>query len=249
LRHLNVSDCEIMDDIGVLALLQSCTGLHSLELDNTSISDLVLIETAAMVRRRAPRTNLTGVFPCPPTIGLFLRAHDCPKVTWTGIRGILSHNAEVITTNETAQIMEPKKEPINSPETVTEVSSSQPASNAQLLLSDYATPGTHNLHEHTYPTQIIAIYMDFYAYQQILDEHTRRVLRVDLPAARRLELRSAELVVAHEEMAAGGGRRRLERRRAREAQRTWADEMGLSIGTGARTWKRLGVLNGSCTIM
>jgi len=249
LRYLNVSDCEAIDDIGVLSLLRSCTGLQSLDLDNTNISDRVLVQAAAMVRRRAPRANPTGVLPYPPTIGLFLRAHECPKVTWTGIREILSHNAEVITTDETAQMLKSKKEPINPSETVTKMSSSQIALNAQLSLSKYATLRTQNEHKHAHPTQIVAIHMDFYTYQQIIDEHTRRVLRVDLPAARRLELRSAEFVVAHEKMAAGGGRRRLERRRVREAQQNWAYEMGLSNGTGASIWKRLGALTGGCTVM
>jgi F-box/leucine-rich repeat protein 2/20 len=50
LLHLNVSDCAEMGDIGMLAVLQTCTGLRSPVMGNTRISNLVLSETAAMVR-------------------------------------------------------------------------------------------------------------------------------------------------------------------------------------------------------
>jgi F-box/leucine-rich repeat protein 2/20 len=39
----------------------------------------------------------------PPTTGLRLVAYDCSDVTWAGIREILSHNSEVITTARTTE--------------------------------------------------------------------------------------------------------------------------------------------------
>jgi F-box/leucine-rich repeat protein 2/20 len=104
LRHLNVTDCKNMGDTGMITLLRSCKGLQSLEMNNTNISDLVLVEAAAMVRQRNPRAVPANGVPSQPTVGLYLGAHDCWNVTWTGIREILSHNTEVITTTKTAQL-------------------------------------------------------------------------------------------------------------------------------------------------
>jgi F-box/leucine-rich repeat protein 2/20 len=63
-------------------------------MDNTDVSDLVLIEAAAMVLQRNSRMVLVDDIDIPsqPTIGLSLAAYDCPKVTWRGIREILSHD-------------------------------------------------------------------------------------------------------------------------------------------------------------
>jgi F-box/leucine-rich repeat protein 2/20 len=103
LLHLNVSDCAEMGDIGMLAVLQTCTGLRSPVMGNTRISDLVLTETAAMVRRRSLRTVLMDNTLLPPTTGLRLVPYDCSDVTWAGIREILSHNTELITTARTTE--------------------------------------------------------------------------------------------------------------------------------------------------
>jgi F-box/leucine-rich repeat protein 2/20 len=92
LRHMSISYCENLGDVGMLPILKNCTKLESLDMDNTRVSDLSLAEAAAMVRARATRTT----FKQQPLVGLRLAAYDCQNVTWTGIREVLSRNAEVL---------------------------------------------------------------------------------------------------------------------------------------------------------
>jgi F-box/leucine-rich repeat protein 2/20 len=239
LRHLNVIDCKNMGDIGMITLLQSCKGLQSLEMNNTDVSDLVLLEAAAMVRQRNPRTVLADDLPPQPTVGLSLSAYDCPKVTWTGIREILSHNTEVITTTTTTLFLQPERYCTGSPRGVSDTSSSPSISLTQLLPSSSATPHPLNSLQRSYPSQLIRISKDFYTCQRAVDEHTERVLHCDSSAAQRLECRWIEFVMAQEEMEAGGVGRRFKRRKAREARMRLADEMGLSVRTKFSVWRRL----------
>jgi F-box/leucine-rich repeat protein 2/20 len=92
LEHLSVSYCENLGDAGMIPVINKCVSLKSVDMDNTRIGDLVLAEAAAMVRLRAARTSSRG---SRPRIGLRLVAYDCNLVTWTGIREILSWNAEI----------------------------------------------------------------------------------------------------------------------------------------------------------
>lgn len=92
LKHLSVSYCENLSDTGLLPVIKSCVSLTSLEMDNTRIGDLVLSEAAAMVRSRGSRTHCRD---SRPHIGLRLVVYDCQMVTWTGIREVLSWNAEI----------------------------------------------------------------------------------------------------------------------------------------------------------
>ncbi|KAI1393691.1 RNI-like protein [Hypoxylon trugodes] len=92
LEHLSVSYCESISDIGMLPVMKNCVSLQSVDMDNTRIGDLVLTEAAAMVRSRSTRTSTRS---SRPRIGLKLIVYDCQLVTWTGIREILSWNAEV----------------------------------------------------------------------------------------------------------------------------------------------------------
>lgn len=94
LEHLSISYCELLGDTGMLPVLKHCTNLRSLDMDNTRISDLVLTECAAAVRTRN-RLSSRGI-PAKqrPGIGLRMVAYDCANVTWTGVREILSRNAE-----------------------------------------------------------------------------------------------------------------------------------------------------------
>ena len=101
LSHLTLSYCENIGDDGVLPLLRAATGLHALDMDNTAITDLVLAEAALMVRTRASRTPLPVPTLLPPhsvraipTLRLVI--FDCPHITWTGIREILSRNSEML---------------------------------------------------------------------------------------------------------------------------------------------------------
>ncbi|CAJ2506149.1 Uu.00g002790.m01.CDS01 [Anthostomella pinea] len=92
LEHLSVSYCENLSDTGMLPVIKKCTSLKSVDMDNTRIGDLVLAEAAAMVRSRAARTSTRG---CRLRVGLKLVVYDCQMVTWTGIREVLSWNAEI----------------------------------------------------------------------------------------------------------------------------------------------------------
>lgn len=55
----------------------------------------------------------------------------------------------------------------------------------------------------TYPTEIISMKC-FYGWQMTVEEHTKRVLKGDLPAAGRLERKWTEYMMANEEAGAGG---------------------------------------------
>lgn len=92
LKHLSVSYCENLGDTGMLSVMKKCVSLTSVDMDNTRIGDLVLAEAAAMVRSRAARTSTRTS--CP-RVGLSLVVYDCQMVTWTGIREVLSWNAEI----------------------------------------------------------------------------------------------------------------------------------------------------------
>ena len=105
LSHLGISSCENMGDTGMLPLLRACPRLSSLEMDNTRISDLVLIEAAEVVRERCMDQNSGVVFKSMnqqsknnnlPRIGLRMDVYDCANVTWTGIREVLRSNAAVL---------------------------------------------------------------------------------------------------------------------------------------------------------
>ncbi|KAJ8105920.1 hypothetical protein ONZ43_g7237 [Nemania bipapillata] len=92
LQHLSVSYCESVGNSGLLPVIKNCVSLRSVDMDNTRIGDLVLVEAAAMVRSRVSRTPDCRQ---PPRVGLKLVVFDCNLVTWTGIREILCWNAGV----------------------------------------------------------------------------------------------------------------------------------------------------------
>jgi F-box/leucine-rich repeat protein 2/20 len=99
----------------------------------------------------------------------------------------------------------------------------------------------------TYPTEIIGLKC-FYGWQMTVDEHMRRVLGGDLPAASRLERKWTEYMMANEEAGAGGAGLRRRRRRAREAQMLHADEEEGGVGMGGIGRRRRARSNG-CAIM
>ncbi|KAH9898915.1 hypothetical protein F4778DRAFT_176879 [Xylariomycetidae sp. FL2044] len=100
LEHLALSYCEKLGDAGVLPVIRNCASLKSIDLDNTRIGDLVLTEAAAMVRSRAARSPVQTT---RPRVGLRLVVYDCQLVTWTGVREVLSRNAEVGTPSRTTR--------------------------------------------------------------------------------------------------------------------------------------------------
>jgi len=96
LRHLQVSYCENLDDIGMMEILRKCEKLRVLEMDSTRVSDLSLAEAAQAVRGRP-----LGVTPSPKSshVALRLVCFDCANITWTGIREVLSRNSEFMEKN------------------------------------------------------------------------------------------------------------------------------------------------------
>ncbi|MCJ1299552.1 hypothetical protein MMC08_002344 [Hypocenomyce scalaris] len=93
LEHLGISYCENLGDTGMLQVFKNCPHLKSVDMDNTRISDLVLTEAAAQVRLR--NRTATGNESGKPKVGLRMVVYDCQNVTWTGIREVLSRNAEM----------------------------------------------------------------------------------------------------------------------------------------------------------
>lgn len=93
LEHLSISSCENLGDVGMLQVIKDCPRLKNVDMDNTRISDLVLTEAAACVRQRnrTAMGNKSG----NPKVGLRMVVYDCQNVTWTGIREVLSRNAEI----------------------------------------------------------------------------------------------------------------------------------------------------------
>ncbi|PSN68276.1 RNI-like protein [Corynespora cassiicola Philippines] len=94
LRHLCISYCENLGDTGMLPVLKACPSLTSLEMDNTRISDLVLAEAASCIRTRNRSARALSASE-RPQVGLKIVAYDCANVTWTGVREVLSRNAEI----------------------------------------------------------------------------------------------------------------------------------------------------------
>lgn len=92
LQHLNISYCENLGDSGMLQVMKSCPKLHTVFMDNTRVSDLVLTEAAAQIRIRDRINPLAAN--SPPIVSLHLVVYDCQNVTWTGVREVLSRNTE-----------------------------------------------------------------------------------------------------------------------------------------------------------
>ncbi|PKS06808.1 hypothetical protein jhhlp_006883 [Lomentospora prolificans] len=99
--------------------------------------------------------------------------------------------------------------------------------------------------EPTFPTEIIGLKC-FYGYQMTVDEHSKRVLRCDLPAAGRLERKWADYMQASEEAGVGGAGTRRRRRRARETRLIHADEEEGGYGHAGRRRARTAP---SCAVM
>ncbi|KAL2128730.1 hypothetical protein VTI74DRAFT_8720 [Chaetomium olivicolor] len=219
LEHLSISYCENLGDTGMLPVMRACTALRSAYMDNTRVSDLVLAEAAAMVRERATAS------PRLPAVGLELVVYDCPNITWTGVREVLSRNTEVPKTPKSRQPNNKGKGKTR----VIEVTTTAAASSTAPSTTSLPLPPAPAVV--CYPSEIISLKC-FYGWQMTVDEHTKRVLRGDLAAACRLERKWADYMQANEEagMAGAGGRRR--RRRAREAQAVHDLEEGNGHGAG-----------------
>ena len=241
LEHFSISYCENLGDAAMLPLLKSTTKIKSLCLDNTRISDLVLMELADMVRRRASTKDALH----RPKKGLTLVCFDCQNVTWAGIREVLNKNAAVWVKRETPSAL-PVARALHEAAETNLCAPSDPLPPPTLL----------------YPAEITTLKC-FYGYQPTVTEHTKRVLKAKWGSASRLELKWAQWQIANEEVTAAGvagigGRRR--RRRAREARRELLDDEeaggegtdgegeGIIGATGVRTRRRR-ARSGGCVVM
>lgn len=92
IEHLSLSYCENLGDAGMIPVMQTCTNLRNIDLDNTRVSDLVLAEAAAMVMKRSQRSIENGT---RPKLSLQMVVYDCQNVTWTGVREVLFRNTQV----------------------------------------------------------------------------------------------------------------------------------------------------------
>ena len=263
LRHLSISYCEQLGDIGLLPLLKATPNITSLVLDNTRVSDLVLMEIADMVRRRGSTEKRSS----KPKKGLSLICFDCQNVTWAGVREVLNKNSFVTQARGVSRFAPPKATPVVSIQEndVSHPSSSSSSTSSVNDVNPNKTPTpipfpVMPLPRLLYPTHYTNLRC-FYGWQMTVDEHTKRVLRGNWSAASRLEVKWANWMIANEEMGAGnsiggvGGRRR--RRRARDAERAFLeDEDGFDgdggqggIGGGGARNRRRARSGGGCTVM
>jgi F-box and leucine-rich repeat protein 2/20 len=208
LEHLSISYCELLGDVGVLPILKACPELKSLCLDNTRVSDLVLMEASEQVRKRGHLTKRGS----RPRKGLELVAFDCANVTWAGVREVLQGNCRVLQGRKKSVVQECTVQRVEGEETYKRVIEIQ---------------------TNLYPAQLIHL-KAFYGWQQTVQEHYNRCVSARWGAAARLEGKWAEWMIASEEVGGvghGWGSRRR-RRRAREAENRVRDDEGAADGEG-----------------
>ena len=223
IEHLSISYCEQMGDVGVLPVLKSCLQLKSLCLDNTRISDLVLMEAAEQVRKRGSSSKKHA----RPRKGLELVAFDCANVTWAGVRDVLQSNCRVLQGRKRSVVQVEQSFPPRSDD--------EGGASGEVRPTEIRR--TIELQTLLYPAQIIHL-KAFYGWQQTVEEHYKRCVAAKWGAASRLEGKWAEWMMASEEVGTTGhgwGSRRR-RRRAREAEtRVRDDEGGDGEGYGEGT--------------
>ncbi|EED20149.1 F-box domain protein [Talaromyces stipitatus ATCC 10500] len=226
LEHLNVSYCDSIGDIGMLQVLKHCRQLRSLEMDNTRVSDLCLMEASSLVRKRGYGTDL-------PKVGLRIVVFDCVNVTWAGVREVLSSNAYIPRSLKNQATVTVKESRTDSPSSSSSSSTSLPPP----VVVSY------------YPKEIIELKC-FHGWQMTANEHNKRVLRGSLASANNLDRKWADYMMATEEAGAGGANARRRRRRAREAERLYQfdeeeEDLSLDVYVGGRRRAR----SGGCTVM
>ncbi|PGH08388.1 hypothetical protein GX51_01214 [Blastomyces parvus] len=155
LQHLNLSYCERVGDTGMLHILKSCPHLRSLDLDNTRASDITLMELCEQARKRGASNSF-------PRLGFRVAVFDCGKVTWVGIRQVLSCNTYVPRQYPmaTAARAIPPKTPTESSQSLSSSSSSASSSTSSSTSSsidsaDSTTFANPNLTSPTTPTTTI----------------------------------------------------------------------------------------------
>jgi F-box and leucine-rich repeat protein 2/20 len=86
LLHLQLSYCIELTDAGIVKILENCTHLRNLEIDNTQAGDATLMAAPRLVSQRS-RDKANG-----HPVGLRIAAYDCGAITWVGVSEILSQN-------------------------------------------------------------------------------------------------------------------------------------------------------------
>jgi F-box/leucine-rich repeat protein 2/20 len=216
LEHLNISYCERIGDAGLLKLLKSAPNIRSLDLDNTRISDLTLMEICTQMRKRGTGSK-------PPVPGLRLAVFDCGNVTWTGIREILSYNASVPRATCTTFPLPPALEHLDPADSTPSVDLEALLESTPYFPPPPFSPSSTARPRDEYPKEIIQLKC-FYGWQMTVDEHTKRVLRGNHAAAKRLERKWADYMMATEEAGVAGAGARRRRRRARDAEALFAED-------------------------
>lgn len=231
LEHLNISYCESLGDTGMLQVMKSCPKLRYVEMDNTRVSDLTLMEASFRVRRRGYGEDV-------PKVGLRLVVFDCANVTWAGVKEVLSSNAYI-----------PRnRKPVSAVVTVTQTSDADSSPTTTTFVTPASTPSPSPV----YPNEIIQLKC-FYGWQMTVDEHNKRVLRGELASASRLDRKWADYMMATEEAGAAGAGARRRRRRAREAERLYNadddDDDTYGVGGINGTGRRRRAQSGGCSLM
>jgi len=93
LIHLQLSYCLEITDSGLVEILQQCTHLRNLEVDNTQAGDRMLMEAPRLVARRVSAQGSS--VPHAP-VGLRIAAYDCGNITWVGVSEVLAQNLALI---------------------------------------------------------------------------------------------------------------------------------------------------------
>ncbi|KAK5955296.1 hypothetical protein OHC33_003978 [Knufia fluminis] len=242
LEHLSISYCDQIGDVGVLPILKSCPELKSLCLDNTRISDLVLMEASEQVRKRGNITKKGA----RPKKGMELIAFDCANVTWAGVREIMQGNCRILQGRKKSVVREtlPSSSPVD-----TDTDTMPPAGSTSASKEIMRVIETQTL---LFPAQTIHL-KAFHIWQPTVDAHYQRCMTARWGAAARLEGKWAEWMIATEEVGnvghGWGARRR--RRRQREAEnRVREDTQGFThdtdgpTGTGTETEDMSGLETG-----
>jgi F-box/leucine-rich repeat protein 2/20 len=184
----------------------------------------VLVEADAAQLERNRAAARAGAGPPGVRVALRLVVYDCGNVTWTGVREVLSRNAEMAPGGGGR--------------------AARPTAGAED--DGGPTAPEHDDEGPNYAHGIVAL-KAFYTWQQTVNEHNRRTLAGAFARASRLERKWAAFMMAGEEQAAaaggaahggggggilagaagGGTAARRRRRRVREALEAVAGEEGI----------------------
>jgi F-box and leucine-rich repeat protein 2/20 len=89
LIHLQLSYCLEITDSGLIKILQHCTHLRNLEVDNTQAGDGMLMEAPRLIARRVSSQASSSA---QAPVGLRIVAYDCGSITWVGVSEVLAQN-------------------------------------------------------------------------------------------------------------------------------------------------------------